>query len=245
VRRLPLAALAIVALTTPREAHAIRPFITDDARVVGGGHLQVETWWRRDRHSLEHWVLGAIGPNDHIELTLGGVHGAGPVGGRPAYSLAGPLLQAKILLNHALPNEAPGVALSVGGLPPVGRGAFAPPGWTTFAYVALTQALVGEDIVLIHANLGYSAVDAPGFDALHPTWGVGTQIHAIWRLHGIAEIFSGDPYGPGAGGAYQVGFRYIFNDYVQLDSTFGDGFFGAEMPFWVSAGVRLVSHPLW
>src|SRR5690606_7989520 len=159
--------------------------------------------------------------------------------------LAGPLLQTKILLNHALPNEAPGVALSVGGLPPVGRGGFAPPAWTTFAYLAVTQALVGEDVVLIHANLGYPAADAEGFDAPRATWGVGTQLHALWDLHGIAEIFSGDPYAPASGGAYQLGFRYIFSDSVQLDGTYGKGAFGADMPFWLSAGVRIVSRPLW
>ena len=49
----------------------------------------------------------------------------------------------------------------------------------------------------------------------------------------------------GAGGAYQAGFRIIFNDHVQLDGTWGGGLWGAEiMPVWFSSGVRIVSHEL-
>jgi hypothetical protein len=57
-------------------AHAIRPFITDDARVVGAHLLQLETWVQADAEQLQHWVLPAFGPTERIELTLGAVHGA-------------------------------------------------------------------------------------------------------------------------------------------------------------------------
>lgn len=37
-----------------RSAHAIRPFITDDARVVGRATPQLETWVFGDRAGLQH-----------------------------------------------------------------------------------------------------------------------------------------------------------------------------------------------
>ncbi|HRG99560.1 MAG TPA: hypothetical protein PLR99_25110 [Polyangiaceae bacterium] len=231
----------------PREAHAIRPFITDDARVVGKGHLQLETYWRRDRSSLQQWVLPAIGPTDWMELTLGGVHGLSQLGraGAPLYAVGGPLLQGKFLLRETVPNKPPGVAVSGGVLAPVGRGGFEAPGWSGFSYLAFTQAFLKEDDFLIHANLGFSAVSAPGMAPAKFTWGVGTQVETLYDFHLIAEVFSGDPYVQGSGGAYQAGFRMIFNDHIQLDGTWGGGLWGdTRLPVWFSSGVRIVSHDL-
>ena len=65
-----LVALALVLAAPP--AAAVRPFITDDARVVGGRTLQLETWVRADREAFQHWVLVGFGPVGPVELTLGG-----------------------------------------------------------------------------------------------------------------------------------------------------------------------------
>ena len=241
-----LAALAIG--IAPSSAHAIRPFITDDARVVGKGHVQLETYWRRDRKSLQHWMLPAIGPNDWLELSLGGVHGVsnlGPRAGRPQYALAGPLLQSKFLLRETEANQLPGVAVVVGGVTPAGRGGFEAPGWSGFSYLAVTQSFIKEDDFLIHANVGVSTIAASGFKPAKLTWGIGTQVETLYDVHLIAEIFSGDPYVQGGGGAYQAGFRIIFNDHLQLDGTWGGGLWGDSLlPVWFSSGIRIVSHTL-
>lgn len=241
------AALAVVALA-PRTAHAIRPFVTDDARVVGEGLVQIETWWRRDRTSLQHWALPAIGPTDWMELTLGGMHGISELGaapGRPTYAWGGPLAQGKFLLRETIPNRPPGVAISAGGLAPAGRGGFEAPGWGAFSYLAVTQAFLKEDDLLVHANVGVSTVAAPGIAPAKLTWGVGTQIETVFDVHVIAEVFSGDPYVQGAGGAYQAGFRVLFNDYVQLDGTWGAGLWGSSiLPVWFSSGIRVVTGKL-
>jgi hypothetical protein len=183
-----------------------------------------------------------------MELTLGGVHGIGRLGQYPegrTYAIGGPLLQGKFLLREAIPNKPPGVGLAVGGLPPTGRGGFEPPGWSGFAYLAITQAFIKEDDFLIHANIGVSAVAAPGLPPAKFTWGIGTQVETIYDFHLIAEVFSGDPYVQGSGGAYQVGFRQIFNDHLQLDGTWGGGLWGDTiLPVWFSSGVRIVSHKL-
>lgn len=236
----------VVGTIAPSQAWAIRPFVTDDARTVGKGHLQLETYWRRDRKSLQHWLLPAVGPTDWLELTLGAVHGFDLEERKPRYSLGGPILQGKFLLREAVPNHLPGAAVVVGGFVPAGRGDFKPPGWNAFSYLAVTQALFKEDDFLVHANVGVSAVSAPDLDPAKVTWGIGAQVETIYDFHLIGEIFSGDPYVQGAGGAYQAGFRIIFNDHLQLDGTWGGGLWGdTVLPVWFSSGVRIVSHELW
>lgn len=246
------ALLGMAVLLSAPEARAIRPFITDDARVVGARHLQLETWWRRDKDSLQHWALFAFGPNDHVELTLGGAYGLSNVVSRnpgvpsPTFAFNLPLLQGKFLLRDAEPNKLPGLAVAAGIVPPLGRGGFEPPGFSGFAYVAFTESLFEEERLLLHANVGATVLGAKGHDPLSPTWGVGLQLRTFAAFHLVGEFFSGDPYASGAGGAAQGGFRYIFNDHVQLDATVGGGVFGATpLPFWASSGVRLVSHELW
>lgn len=230
---------------SPRTASAIRPFVTDDAHVVGRGRFQLETWWRRDRLSFQHWALPAIGPTSWLELTLGGVHGMSHFRqhpDEPRYAMGGPLVQSKFLLHESVPNKPPGVAIVVGGVSPAGRGGFEAPGWSGFSYLAVTQAFIKEDDFLVHANVGVSTVSAPGLDPAKLTWGVGTQVETVFDFHLIGEIFSGDPYVQGAGGAYQTGFRIIFDEHLQLDGTWGGGLWGdGVMPFWVSSGIRIVS----
>ncbi len=71
----------------------VRPFITDDARVVGGHLAQLESWCRIDEASGQQWFMLAYGPSDHLELTAGGVLGYEvPEEGRYSFSYALPLL---------------------------------------------------------------------------------------------------------------------------------------------------------
>jgi hypothetical protein len=230
-------------------AHAVRPFVTDDARVVGRAHLQLETYFRRDRYALQHWLLPAFGPTDWLEVTLGAVHGASGMQSledHPHYSFAGPLAQAKLLLHDTVPNKPPGLALVVGGISEAGHGGFEPPGESGFAYLAASQSFIKEDAFLIHANVGVAAVIAEGFAPVRVTYGLGTQVATVLDFHLIGEITSGDPYAPGSGAAYQLGFRQIWNDHLQLDFTFGGGLWGDDpLPFFVSSGIRIVSHELW
>jgi len=106
-----------------RPALAVRPFITDDARVVGRRQAQMETWARGDRHAFQHWALTSYGPIEPLELTIGTVHGVTYDEGRE-YSIAGPLMQAKYLLRRPEAGSWPGVAVSAGAFAPVGNGAF-------------------------------------------------------------------------------------------------------------------------
>lgn len=236
----------LVLVAEARPAWAVRPFITDDARVVGGHAAQLETWTRLDATSIEHWMLVGFGPVGPLELTAGGVHGASYENESPHYGAAGPLLQAKLLLWGPRPNGLPGVAMAGGMVLPVGLGAFAPGGWDLFEYVAVTQSLLDRDRLLIHLNVGVFGSTDPSRAGVVPTWGAGAQLRTIGELHGVAEVFSGDPYVGSNGVAVQGGFRYIVSHAVQVDGTIGSGVSGQPaLPMWGTVGLRLASPALW
>lgn len=237
-------------------AQAIRPFVTDDARVVGHRLAQLETWLVLDDWVLEHNALAAIGPTDWLELTLGVIHGGVHAGPDRGYSITGPFLQVKALLIPARDNGTPGLALSAGALPALGYGPFTRPGWSGFAYAALTESL-HDEALLLHANVGVAlGDDGPGaVGRVRTLWtaGFGGQARVVRGLHAVAEIYHGDPFDPQTSfPAMQVGFRYIFNDNVQIDGTFGrtlarvpepDGH--ARTQRWGTFGLRWVTPELW
>ena len=221
----------------------VRPFITDDARVVGGKLAQLETWLRIDKEAGQHWIMGAYGPNKNLELTVGGVYGYQKNhASKDVFSYALPLIQAKYLFKEYLPNKAPGVGLVVGTFLPFGSGIFKPGGYGTFSYLIVTQSYGENDKLLIHGNIGGNYLHSNSNDDLLLTWGVGTQIKTYRGFHLVGEIFSGDPYIPGTGMAFQTGYRYFINDLLQIDMTVGKGIAGEnKMPLWFSSGVRVVT----
>ncbi len=232
-----------LAALSARPALAVRPFVTDDARVVGEHQAQIETSVRYDQDIFTSLNLVAIGPTARSELTLGFVNGF-PLekDSNRSYSITGPLMQFKYLLWEAKPNSYPGMAVAVGASPPWGKGDFRPDRWNEFAYLAVTESLFDRERVLIHANLGISTTNP----AAIATWGLGTQIRVVGGFHAVAEIFYNDPYAGKIGGAYQIGFRQIFSDSVQFDMTMGGGIFGCEqIATFGGMGLRLVSDKLW
>ncbi|MFN4285825.1 MAG: hypothetical protein ACK4E8_07655 [Lacibacter sp.] len=223
---------------------AIRPFITDDARVVGGRLAQLESWFRFDREGGQQWALFAYGPNEKLELTLGGVAGYENKGNRKlGFSYALPLVQGKYLFREYAPGKGPGAALVLGSFLPGGTGAFRPPGFGTFAFAIFTQCFGRHENVLIHANLGANYLHIDGANELVHTWGLGSQVKTYKGFHLVGELFSGDPYVPGAGLSWQLGFRHILTDLFQFDMTIGQGIGGTHpLPFWFSGGVRIVTE---
>ena len=235
--------IAISAILISTKTFAVRPFITDDARVVGWRLGQYESWLRFDKHAYQHWNMLAYGPTKRWELAFGIVHGlAASHAERKEYSYAIPLLQAKYLINEYKPNKAPGLAVAAGTFLPGGQGAFKAPGYGGFAYLAATQSFGKADKYLFHGNIGVNHVQYPNNDYTVLTWGIGTQIRTTGGLHFVAEVFSGDPYVPASGMAYQAGVRHFVSDFVQFDFTVGQGIAGKhQLPFWGGVGVRLVT----
>jgi hypothetical protein len=236
--------IAGVFLLISSRAHAVRPFITDDARVVGDRAAQVESWLRLDRKTQEHWVAAAIGPVEPLEFSLGMVHGLA----ESKYTLAAPLLQFKVLARETTPGVIwPGVALVAGTLGPYGTGELKGEIWDNFGYLALSESLDSRDHVLFHQNLGLLLVRGERGREPQITWGVGTQIHLFRGLHFVGEVFSGDPYATTSSGAFQVGGRHFLSRFVQLDATLGRGLWGGDtrLPLWGSVGIRIASDPYW
>ena len=222
----------------------VRPFITDDARVVGDRLAQLESWIRVDKEAAQHWILGAYGPHPILELTAGGVYGYQIENeSKKTFTYALPLLQAKFLFKEYKPNKAPGFGMVVGTFLPVGRGSFKPSGYGTFGYLTVSQCFGEGEKFLFHGNLGGNYLHVDGSNNLIATWGLGTQIKAYKGMHIVGEVFSGDPYIPGTGTSWQAGYRYFFSDLFQIDMTVGNGIAGeVVMPFWFSAGIRIVTE---
>jgi hypothetical protein len=221
----------------------VRPFITDDARVVGRRLTQLESWYRQDEGGIEQWILTAYGPTSWLELAFGGVFGAERLPATTEFGYGIPLVQAKFLLKEYLPYELPGVGFVIGSFLPSGSGALKPEGYGAFSFLTITQCFGKLDDVLLHLNLGTNYLDGSSPQKWQFTWGLGTQLRALGGFHFVGEVFSGDPYVPGSGLSYQVGFRHFFSDDVQIDGTLGKGIGGeSPLPLWFSFGIRLVFH---
>jgi hypothetical protein len=222
----------------------VRPFITDDARVVGRKYAQVETWVRFDKESGQHWILGAYGPNKKLELTIGGVYGYEVTEQhQKSFSYGLPLLQAKFLFKEYKANDFPGLGLVMGTFLPLGKGSFKPAGYGSFGYLTVSQCFGKKEDILLHLNLGANYLHINKENSLIQTWGLGTQVRVYKGFHFVGELFSGDPYIPGTGTSYQLGYRYFVNDLIQVDMTAGKGISGEKvLPFWLTAGLRLVTE---
>jgi hypothetical protein len=240
-----LGAIAVLlhVLSPARPAYAVRPFVTDDARVVGYHVAQLESSVKADRNVVANLNLFAFGPTEKLELTAAWVdgfqHGRGE---SRVFSLQGPLVQAKYLFFGAKPNATPGLAAAAGGFPPWGSQTFKPDSSREFFYIAMTESLGDADRVLFHGNLGFST--SGGYTVA--TWGLATQVRVRGGWNAIFEVFKNDPYAGDVGGAFQTGFRYIFNDNLQLDVTGGTGLWGTpHLSAYYGMGIRIVSDRLW
>ncbi len=223
--------------------NAVRPFITDDARVVGGGLSQVESWTRIGNKTGELWVMAGYGPMPELEVSVGAVSGIVNNGSGQRFTYALPLLQAKYLFRPYGPDAWPGLAVVAGTFLPWGQGDLVAPGYGTFVFGTVSQCFGENEDVLIHLNVGANILNdkATSETEILRTWGLGTQIRTLGGFHIVAEIFSGDPYVPGSGTSWQAGFRHFFSDDLQIDGTVGKGIHGSPaLPMWVSAGVRIV-----
>jgi len=159
IRRRPIVVLTLTSalIVIQNEAHAIRPFVTDDARVVGDRLGQVESWLVLDRQESTHNTLFAIGPTNWLEITSGFTHGGGYGGAANDYGITGGILQAKALIRETKSNDWPGVAFAAGVVPPFGSGSVTPDAVGVFGYTALSQSFFNDDL-LLHVNLGVATI---------------------------------------------------------------------------------------
>jgi len=252
--------LIFVAITT--QSIAVRPFVTDDASVIGFRRAEVASWFYGTSDTREVWLSFNYGITHWFEINLIGVQGAqrGLIDGEYSwrYAWTAPLLQAKFLIRDFEPNGLPGVTFAIGSDLPFGNRpfstsedygpAFRAPRPGALGFFSFTQAIGMEEQLLFHASVGATWLHDnpdPEENDWGLIWGVGTQFTTGLRnLYGIAEFISGDPYIRGQGGfAWQLGARYFISDNFQFDLGFGGGLGGdgdLREGNWLTGGFRWV-----
>jgi hypothetical protein len=227
----PLArALAALALAGSWPAHAARPFVTDDARIVDPKGYQIESFVKHQRNERqnEFWFLPAWNPGSIVELTLGGFVVRDEDEGHASTVIA----QAKTLLRPLRTNDF-GLALTVGALRQEALGSSGA-AWGPFLN-AIGSASFLDDAIVLHANAGI--LDDRLADVTRYTWGLGAEIATVDRLWLIAEVYSQKGEKPST----QIGLRYwVVPNRLQVDGTLGAQQSDPQNRSWVSLGVRIL-----
>ena len=226
--------LAGLGLTTlimfAHSAHAARPLITDDARVVDAKSCQVESWVRMEHRHTEMWALPGCNFAGDVELTLGG--GRLLQDGLTASDL---VAQAKALLKPLAANGW-GAAIT-GGM--VQHRPFGGIASVRDMYVNVPLSFsFADDRFVLHTNTGWLH---DGASRRHiATWGVGTETQLSERVGLVAEAFGQ----VSRASFYQLGLRFwIVPNRVQIDTTYGNriGSTHGDQGRWFSIGLRLLS----
>ncbi len=256
--------VSFAAYLCPEDALAVRPFVTDDARIVYKGQVTTETYGgitmvQGDKPAIEARTLEGLGITDRFELTVGGLgftyqdHQARPLD---------MLIQPKYVLHSSL-GAIPSVSVTAASLFPLSGNrqhwdgyAMAQVSWFLFTPDADTDPY--DNDLALHLNLGmksrYDAGPATYRSKLY--WAAGFEVitPVTREIRFLGEIFNGDPFSfeekfP----AFQSGFRWYKSPMVQMDLVFRglrNGSLetqaptGAEFsPGWnytIQAGIRLL-----
>jgi hypothetical protein len=220
-------ALLCAALLAVSTAHAARPMVTDDARIVDAKACQLETWVKKNPDSTETWALPACNFTGNLELTVGGALTREASDTRTTDVV----MQGKTLFKTMEPNGW-GIGLAAGTV----RHSQADTR-DGYAYVP-TSFSFGDDAVVVHTNVGWLREGETRRNRL--TWGLGTEAQLAERTWLIAETFGQNPGKP----FHQLGLRHwLVPDRVQLDATYGNRNGGGTGERWFSIGLRLLSVP--
>ena len=215
----------------PEDALAVRPFVTDDARIVYQGQVTTETYGgitmvQGNKPAIEVRTLEGLGITDRFELTAGGL------GFTYQDNQARPLdmlIQPKYVLHSSL-GAIPSLSVAAASLFPLSGNrqhwdgyAMAHVSWFLFTPDADTDPY--DNNLAIHLNLGmksrYDAGPATYRSKLY--WAAGFEVitPVTREIRFLGEIFNGDPFSfeekfP----AFQTGFRWYKSSTVQLDLVF-------------------------
>lgn len=215
----------------PEDALAVRPFVTDDARIVYKGQVTTETYGgitmvQGNKPAIEVRTLEGLGITDRFELTAGGL------GFTYQDNQARPLdmlIQPKYVLHSSL-GAIPSVSVAAASLFPLSGNrqhwdgyAMAHVSWFLFTPDADTDPY--DNDLALHLNLGmksrYDAGPATYRSKLY--WAAGFEVitPVTREVRFLGEIFNGDPFSfeekfP----AFQTGFRWYKSSTVQLDLVF-------------------------
>jgi hypothetical protein len=210
-------------------AHAARPFVTDDARIVDPGGYQIESFYKRQNRfgENEFWFLPAMNPGGRVELTLGGMRVDSTLPGDSHTVIA----QAKTLLKPLETNGA-GYALTLG----VARTSpFQSPGALNPFLNAIGSVSMRDDAVVVHANLGAQRDRLA--DLTRGTFGVGGEFLLSPRFIAIAENYGQRGEKP----TLHMGLRvWLAPNRVQIDATVGHQNSGPPRRDFRTIGLRIL-----
>jgi hypothetical protein len=228
---LPLALLAV--LLTTSEALAVRPFVTDDARIVNMGQFETESWGelRLQRGNSPGYHVASLqgySPTDRLEI-IGGVIGLDYAQRRLSFDDV--VLQPKYLIYRSLNSLMPSISSAVGWLSPISGNrqqwnnyAMFHASWFLFTPQGSTDPY--DNGLAIHVNLGMKGqYDAGrgGRQSQKLYWAMAFETITFSRdIRFLGEIFNGDPFVyeeefP----AFQTGFRWYKSPNVQWDIVMG------------------------
>lgn len=229
----------LLLLAIPWTALAVRPFVTDDARIADYGQIETESWMEITHAEGGYGdapgfnTMVGVTPLDWLEIIAGtGVARSSS----DKWAIANPIIQGKLLFTQAEADGSPGFAFSSGATFDVGQTTLAAGGTVDesinptyklgdnyYAMGLMTYRLL-DDTLQVHSNFGLRAEHQSGIGLrLRPFWGIGLDMEVIREdIHAIAEAYAGDPLQYNAPlYAGQFGARWIYNDYVNVDLTFG------------------------
>jgi hypothetical protein len=222
---------SFVAYSYPESALAVRPFVTDDARVVYKGQVLTESYGgmtmvQGEKPATEARSLQGLGITDRFELTAGGF------GFSYQDNQARPLdmlIQPKYVLHSSL-GAIPSLSVAAASLFPLSGNrqywdgyAMAHVSWFLFTPDADTDPY--DNNLAVHLNLGMkSRYDAgPTTFQSKLYWAAGFEVitPVTREVRFLGEIFNGDPFSfeekfP----AFQTGFRWYKSPMVQMDLVF-------------------------
>jgi len=214
----------------PEDALAVRPFVTDDARIVYKGQLETEsytglTMTHRDKPTIEARFLQGAALTDRLEIIAGGF------GFTYQDNQARPLdmlIQPKYVLYRSF-GPIPSISVAAASLFPLSGNrqqwnsyAMAHASWFLFTPKGSTDPY--DNGLAIHINLGtksqYDAGPATYRSKLY--WAAAFEVITFTReIRFLGEVFNGDPFTyeekfP----AFQTGFRWYKTPEVQMDFVF-------------------------
>ena len=215
----------------PEDALAVRPFVTDDARIVYKGQVTTETYGgmtmvQGNKPAIEVRSLHGLGITDRFELTAGGL------GFSYQDNQARPLdmlIQPKYVLHSSL-GAIPSLSVAAASLFPLSGNrqhwdgyAMAHVSWFLFTPDADTDPY--DNNLALHLNLGMKSRHDTGSATYRSKlyWAAGFEVitPVTREVRFLGEIFNGDPFSfeekfP----AFQTGFRWYKSPMVQIDLVF-------------------------
>ena len=222
---------SFVVYCCPEDVLAVRPFVTDDARIVYKGQLETETYAgvtmvNGDKPATEVRALQGMAFTERFELIAGGFgftyqdHHARPLD---------LLIQPKYVLHSSL-GAIPSLSVAAATLFPLSGNrqhwdgyAMAHLSWFLFTPEASPDPY--DNNLAFHLNLGVkSRYDAgPNTFQNKLYWAAGFEVITplTREVRFLGEVFNGDPFSyeekfP----AFQTGFRWYKSPMVQMDFVF-------------------------